>query len=333
MLCTIKNMTKNQYFLTIISIIVLVVAFYFFYNFNDNSNSSDVALRVNGVEFDYPEFQREFDSVLNEYKSYGIQLDKEKIKESVINRLTEIAIVTEKMEELGIEASEKEIQTQISRAIAAMPGVEIGEELMDFLSEKGISKEEIYKAADYDVKFSKLVDYFSKDLKPTEEDLKEKYNSYLASMGDLETRSFEDMKEDLRNSIIEDFGLQKVFELIEENKKTATVEVLISDDDIVFEEVESKKVSKDFINCLKEKGVTIYTSSTCPACKSLVEKYGGYDVLSPIVVDCNEEQERCSKEMLEDFVPSVVINGESFKEVGTPENLARATGCELKFDN
>ncbi len=323
-------MIKNQYFLAVISIIVLTIAFSLFYN--SNSNSSDVALKINGVEFSRIEFQREFDSVFNEYKSYGIEINKEKIKESTIDRLTEIAIVTEKIEELGIDVSKEEIQTQIDRNIA-MFGLETEEDFIDLLLGEGISQGEIDKAIDYEVKVNKLVDYFSKDFEPTEEDLREKYNSYLASMGELETMSFDEMKEELKDRAIEDFGVQKIFELIEEKKETVTVEVLIADKDIIFEEVELEKVSADFVDCLKEKGVTIYTSETCPACKDLVKKYGGYDILSPIAVNCNKEQERCTNEMLEDFVPSVVINGKSFQELGTPENLARETGCELSFDN
>jgi len=321
-----KKLIKSYYFWTIFSIIVLTSAFFLFYN----SSGDKVAVRINGIDFSYTEFQREFDSIVNSYKLYSMPVDKDEVKNAVIDRLVERAIITEKINELGIESSEEELQTQMDRNVK-MFGFETEEELVNTLLEGGVSRKEIEDAIDYEVGLNKLIKYYTNGFNPTEEDLEEKYELYLSSIGEGEPIAFEDMKEELRDSTIEDFGLQKVFDLINEKKETVEVEILIPDEDIIFEEVEFEKVSSEFISCLKDKGVTIYTSSTCSACAILVQKYGGYDVLSPIVVDCNEEQDRCSREMLEDTVPSVVINGKLFQKEGTPENLARETGCDLQY--
>jgi hypothetical protein len=84
-----------------------------------------------------------------------------------------------------------------------------------------------------------------------------------------------------------------------------------------------------FVECLAEKGVIIYGSKTCPACASLAEEYGGYENMKPIYVECSEEWERCDKEMLVGYVPAIQINGELYDGWGSPENLAKETGCEL----
>ncbi len=89
-----------------------------------------------------------------------------------------------------------------------------------------------------------------------------------------------------------------------------------------------------FIDCLADAGVVIYGSSTCPACAQLEQEYGGYEVVAPIYLDCSglgtaEETQRCGNEMKTNFVPEIQINGELFDDWGSPENLAKETGCEL----
>ncbi len=94
-------------------------------------------------------------------------------------------------------------------------------------------------------------------------------------------------------------------------------------------EMGKEEISQDFFECLKEKGVVIYGNRTCPACARLAEEFGGYDAMSLIYVECTEEMERCNQEMLVNYVPAVQINDELFEEWGSPENLAKETGCEL----
>ncbi len=99
-------------------------------------------------------------------------------------------------------------------------------------------------------------------------------------------------------------------------------------------EEEMVEISEDFIACLKEEGVIIYGSSTCPACAQLEQEYGGYEIVKPIYLDCSglgtvEETERCRNEMKTNVVPEVQINGELFDKWGSPENLAKETSCIL----
>ncbi len=100
-----------------------------------------------------------------------------------------------------------------------------------------------------------------------------------------------------------------------------------------FEE-ESETDMVSFVECLKERGVVVYGSSTCPACTNLVEEYGGIEVIEPIYLDCSgfgEEGEsaRCQEEMKTNYVPEIQINGEVLEEWGSPEVLQLRTGCEL----
>ncbi len=105
------------------------------------------------------------------------------------------------------------------------------------------------------------------------------------------------------------------------------------DDDQKKEKDENNQIKKEitnsFIQCLAGNGVVIYGSRTCPACKKLSEEYKGYDNMDLIYVECTEDYERCKEEMLVGYVPAIQINGEIYNKWGSPENLAKETGCEL----
>lgn len=90
----------------------------------------------------------------------------------------------------------------------------------------------------------------------------------------------------------------------------------------------------DLIQCLKDSGVVIYGSSTCPACKQLEDSFGGIDVIKSIYLDCSglgepEETKRCQEEMQTNFVPEIQIKGELFRGSRNPESLAEKVSCDL----
>jgi hypothetical protein len=87
---------------------------------------------------------------------------------------------------------------------------------------------------------------------------------------------------------------------------------------------------ESFIGCLKQEGVRIYGSETCPYCQDLVMLFGGYELISPIYVECPEEQELCA-ETKTGLVPEIQIKGELYEEARTFDGLAQATNCELIY--
>ncbi len=85
----------------------------------------------------------------------------------------------------------------------------------------------------------------------------------------------------------------------------------------------------ELVSCLEEKGVVIYGSAWCPACSDVVERFGGYDMIAPIYVECTEEEERCREEMHGTAVPEVQIEGEICRSNRYPQELAEKVGCEM----
>jgi hypothetical protein len=91
----------------------------------------------------------------------------------------------------------------------------------------------------------------------------------------------------------------------------------------------SAQDKQEFVNCLDEKDTVIYGSATCPACRSLVDKLGGSEIVSPIYVECTREGQRCEQEMQTTFVPEIQIGGELIDNGSNLETLAERTQCPL----
>ncbi len=96
---------------------------------------------------------------------------------------------------------------------------------------------------------------------------------------------------------------------------------------------EENNVSSDieetsFISCLKEEGVVIYGSRTCPYCVQLVKAFEDYDDFYNIYIDCVDEGQICNENNVRAY-PEVRIKGETIRGGRTPEALSELTNCEL----
>jgi len=85
---------------------------------------------------------------------------------------------------------------------------------------------------------------------------------------------------------------------------------------------------EDFVQCLVDSDLVIYVSDTCPACTDLVNELGGYDTVEGLLVNCNEQPERCENEKQTDFVPEIQYRGEIYEGGRSMNDLADLTGCE-----
>ena len=124
-------------------------------------------------------------------------------------------------------------------------------------------------------------------------------------------------------------------EVIEETDRTDTEEEELSmnDETDIYGPLPQRPVATDTmaetVACLKEKGVVIYGSRTCPACAQMVTLFKGYEVIDPIYVECQTNGLRCSVEMQTQYVPEVQISGSLFQGPATPAAIAAAVGCPV----
>ncbi|MFW5847012.1 MAG: hypothetical protein ACOCUU_02510 [Nanoarchaeota archaeon] len=93
-----------------------------------------------------------------------------------------------------------------------------------------------------------------------------------------------------------------------------------------YSEEDLEKLS-DFNNCLAEKGVKIYGANWCGYTSQWVETLGGFDIVSPVYIECTENEELCSQEEVRGY-PTTKINGETYTGDRTLEAIGQETGCE-----
>lgn len=81
-----------------------------------------------------------------------------------------------------------------------------------------------------------------------------------------------------------------------------------------------------FAKCLQEAGFVIYGANWCGWTKQLVQMLGGWEVVSPIYVECMEEAELCQEKNVSAY-PTILINNEQYQGERTFEGFSSATGC------
>ncbi len=119
----------------------------------------------------------------------------------------------------------------------------------------------------------------------------------------------------------------------EQAKQSITEEqILLEEENFtrVEEMVGSERAMENLVSCLKNKDVVVYGSKTCPACASLAEGFGGYDVISSIYVECTEEREKCDAVKETKYVPEIQIAGEVYNGNRSPAQIAAAVNCPFE---
>ncbi len=118
--------------------------------------------------------------------------------------------------------------------------------------------------------------------------------------------------------------------LIEQNEREE-VKAGFEEGYMEFGEVEEivTLATSEFIQCLADSGMVIYGSSTCPACATLINLFGGYELAEPIYVECSDDWDVCEANKETGYVPEVRINDVLFEGERSLENFAAETGCEL----
>lgn len=120
--------------------------------------------------------------------------------------------------------------------------------------------------------------------------------------------------------------------------------LLVAQDDLVFRnkpqnnpykqentQKQTQNLSKEekAVQCLNEKGFTMYAVNWCPHCKEQKHKLAKYlDQLN--LVDCDKEKRLCRKKRITGY-PTLLLEKENNKEInqGSLLELAQEANCKL----
>ena len=86
-------------------------------------------------------------------------------------------------------------------------------------------------------------------------------------------------------------------------------------------------LKEDLFLCLEESGVVLYGSKYCPSCNELVNSFGGYEMVSSIYIECDDNIERCLEELKTEYVPEIQINGILYEGKKDIKEIAKEVGC------
>lgn len=89
--------------------------------------------------------------------------------------------------------------------------------------------------------------------------------------------------------------------------------------------------TEQYIQCLKNKELTIYGTSWCPHCKTQKEKFGEY-LKEVNYVDCGKSKRLCRKKRIYSYPTILLSNGQNIRP-GSIQEIAEGAGCRLQqFD-
>lgn len=93
-----------------------------------------------------------------------------------------------------------------------------------------------------------------------------------------------------------------------------------------YSEEDLEKV-KEFIGCLKESNFVVYGANWCGYTKQVVDLFGGFDIISPIYVECVGQEQWCYETEGVQGYPTIKVSGEDYSGARNFEAFAQATGC------
>lgn len=194
----------------------------------------DVVAEVNGEEISKEEFETTYESQIQQFmmqaQMSGQEIDEEQIKEQIIEGLIAQKLVIQEAENSGFEASEEDMDETFD-LLVEQSGLESKDDLFSAFEEQGIDEAELMEQIEMQVKIDKLIDDRSDDVEPTEEELEELYEMYIAQleqMGgedeeEVEIPSFEELEPDLIAQVEAEKESEAYQTLIEELREDADI--------------------------------------------------------------------------------------------------------------
>ncbi len=92
---------------------------------------------------------------------------------------------------------------------------------------------------------------------------------------------------------------------------------------------EDERNLEELISCLAENDFVVYGAQWCPACRQLVDSFGGHEMVKNIYVECSVEGERCNEEQKTNYVPEIQIRGEVYEGSRSLNAIAEEVGCNF----
>jgi|SRR5690625_4989553 len=197
----------------------------------DVEDVPEIIAEVNGEEITRDEFMNtyigRYQQAMMQSQMSGEEVDQVQLKQEVADALIGQQLVIQEAERQGFEASEEEVDETIDELVA-QSGAESQEELFEAMEEQDVTEDELISQVEIQVKVEALISSETGDLEPTDEELEELYESYVAELEeiqgeDAEIQSFEDLEPQLEQQSIAQKESEAYLSLVEELEADADI--------------------------------------------------------------------------------------------------------------
>ncbi len=228
-----KNLLKESWFWIIGAALVIALGILFIGNPMDLFQGN-TALTVDGQEYSRSDFDNLVEKTASQYETYGMEVTKEELKDQAVEQAVQEILLTDLAKEKDVEVTEEDIQ-EFTEELMTMYEVSTEEDLVSMLKEQGLKdKEEMDTLFSKQVEIDKLIELYSEDIEVTEEEVENYYEVYKtqAQSSGQEVPPFEEIREEIRPTLIQERATELILEDVEEMKEDAEIEVFITDEDI-----------------------------------------------------------------------------------------------------
>jgi len=152
----------------------------------DVADLPEVVAEVNGEEISREDFvttyQNQFEQMATQSQMTGQPVDQDLLKEQTVESMISSTLLIQESDERELTASDEEVDTTLEE-LATGNGLGSTEEFLAVLEEQGLSEDEVRTEVGTQVKVDKLIAEDGNVQAPTEEELRELYDTVAEQQG------------------------------------------------------------------------------------------------------------------------------------------------------
>ncbi len=162
----------------------------------------------------------------------GEYFSEEDIKKTAVEMAIDQLLLVSYAKKLDLTVSDKEVDDFYGEIIGHDPGIKTKAELFNAWEDEGFNRREMERQVQVYLFYDKMYDYYLEKVEATDEDLKESYDDYIAWLKEIDVKDedampFEEIKEELKEFIIQEKALDMMEVEIENFRNESNIEILI----------------------------------------------------------------------------------------------------------
>ncbi len=195
----------------------------------------EVAVVVNDEKMNKKEFNiilRQAQQNKEDAKEIGGEdFSDEDVEKMAIEMAVDQLLLVSYAKKLDLTISEKEMEDFYEEIVGHDPGIKTKAELFNIWEGEGFDRKEMERQIRVYLIYDKMYDYYLNRVEATEEDLEESYNEYITWLKEIDAlgnaMSFEEIKEELREFIIQEKALDVMEVEIDNFRDGSNIKIII----------------------------------------------------------------------------------------------------------